>query len=275
MGVLVCKIKQNKGSNFEKIKSIYSTEEELYSGISDLNIIKYDPDYKVEENEIFFIDEASKIVKNKEILKDFGKTSTTFTQINSEEWGKVDYLIFSKGNYNYYQRIKGKKYLNHKKVLLFFEGNPQISEGPEGITINPNSHIIYNISEDKLYFKDFNEVNKIFQGVEELYREATNEEIKEFFDIELMERKEEFNISKITNLRRKKILLALHEFKEGKNIDQLVNYGTKYYGDYFTNNKIIIDSNEKIDIVIDIIQEKVYTTEVSNEKRKANSIRKL
>lgn len=279
MGTLVCKIKQSTGTAVSKIKKIQINCGILYSNIENLKVIEFDPTYKIEKDEIFVINKFSeKISKNnKELLKDFNPIAINYNQLEFSQWGTLDFLVHSKDGWNFYQRIIGKKYLTEKKFLSYVPtGVSQILNTTEGIEINNNSYLIYEIKTDKFYFKKLEDAIKIFKEVENLSREATISEIEEFFNIPLINNKSSIDRSKISSYKRKKILLALNEFKDkGKKIEELVEYGNIYYSECFINDEIIVDDNDKLDIVMDIIHENYYTTKISGERRKSNSNKKL
>lgn len=271
MGYLVCKVNQSSGKGCDKIKIISKTDENLYKDIEGLKVIPYNPNYKLEEDQIFVIKDVDKFITNKEILENFETKASTYEELEADKWSKVAVLVFSKNNTNYYQRVIGKKYLNTKVVLNFFSKGPQITEEVEGITLNSNSFIIYDIKNKKLYFKNFLEVSKIFKGIEILYREATEEEVKKFFSNDLVDEKSAIGFENITSAKRKKILLALSELEKGKEIEKLRAYGKKYYPSHFKSDKILVNTLDNIDVLINVVHEHCYTSEVTNQKKIANS----
>ncbi|MGL4935859.1 MAG: hypothetical protein ACRC51_10335 [Cetobacterium sp.] len=271
MGYLVCKVNQSSGKSCDKIKIISKTDENLYTDIEGLKVISYNPNYKLEEDQIFVIESADTFITNKEILENFETKASTYEELEGDKWSKVAVLVFSNNNKNYYQRIIGKKYLNTKVVLKFVSTRPQITEEIEGIALNPNSFIIYDIENKKLYFKNFSEVSKIFKGIEVLYREATEEEVKKFFSNDLVDEKSAIGFENITSAKRKKILLALSELEKGKEIEKLRAYGKKYYPSHFESDKILVNSLDNIDVLINVVHEHCYTSEVTNQKKIANS----
>lgn len=271
MGYLVYKVNQSSGKGCDKIKIISKTDENLYKDIEGLKVIPYNPNYKLEEDQIFVIKDVDKFITNKEILENFETKASTYEELEADKWSKVAVLVFSKNNTNYYQRVIGKKYLNTKVVLNFFSKGPQITEEVEGITLNSNSFIIYDIKNKKLYFKNFLEVSKIFKGIEILYREATEEEVKKFFSNDLVDEKSAIGFENITSAKRKKILLALSELEKGKEIEKLRAYGKKYYPSHFKSDKILVNTLDNIDVLINVVHEHCYTSEVTNQKKIANS----
>lgn len=279
MGTLVCKIKQNTGTLVSKIKKVKIDCGVLYSTVEGLKTIEFDPYYKLEENEIFVISKFSeKISKNdKELLTDFNLIAINLEQLDFNQWKDLDFLVHSKNRWNFFQRVIGKKYLTEKTFLKCLPlGVTQISKELKGIEINNNSYLMYHIVEDKFYFKKLEDAIKIFKEIENLLREATTSEIEEFFDIPLINNNSSIDKSKISSYKRKKILLALNEFKnKGKKLEELVAYGNIYYEEYFVDKQIIIDDTDKLDIILDIIHENYYTTKISGERRKSNSNKKI
>ena len=67
-----------------------------------------------------------------------------------------------------------------------------MKEEAEGIIIASKPDAVYNIHENRLYFKDFFRVTKIFKGLEILYKEATNDEINTFLRPSFCEKRSGF-----------------------------------------------------------------------------------
>ena len=56
----------------------------------------------------------------------------------------------------------------------------RLDQGEKSIVINFIPDAIYVKDDDILYFKKLSAISPIFKGIDELYREATEEETKEF-----------------------------------------------------------------------------------------------
>jgi len=164
------RITSKKGTEIEKVKKILLNIEPNYKnyGSDEFKKIEFDTHYKLEDNEIFYlelIEDVKNLIKNQDILKLSDENSTGYTQLIKEEWGDLDYLIYFKDNNLYYQRVVGKKYLTRKKILIFDTETPVLEEKSEGISINENPDVVYNKGENKIYFKSFTSLNKIFKGL--------------------------------------------------------------------------------------------------------------
>lgn len=277
MGALLCKLKQKQGKKLDKIKmGVSEVAANPYEyDFSGKTPIKFKPDYKLEADEIFYIEKPKEKIASPEFLNKFCDNLTAYEQIKSEEWTHVDFLIYSEEKGNYYQRIIGKKYLEHKVSFKFFEGAPEIKKEQQGITIAESPDAIYKFEEDRLYFKDFFVASKIFKNLDSLYREATESEINGFFNQKFIKREATFGNEKITSHKRKKISLILHKLDgvDRKKIENMQKYAKKYCDLAFEDGKFLVNNNENLEDLISVIGETFYTSELSGEKRKSNSSR--
>lgn len=96
---------------------------------------------------------------------------------------------------------------------------------------------------DKLYFKNLNAITSIFNGINELYREAT-------------ERYNNFST-------------------EQKN--RIPNYISQYCPHLYdaTTNRFRISNEKELTELLNTLNQRYYTTEIDGEKRLANSVTKL
>lgn len=88
------------------------------------------------------------------------------------------------------------------------------STSKHGIIINDVPDAIYVKDEDCLYFKKLETVAPIFKGIDELYREATDEETKHFLENDFIELKNDFNFESVKKSNRKRIALAMKTLNE-------------------------------------------------------------
>jgi len=156
-------------------------------------------------------------------------------------------------------------------MLKIFGNGVELREEPLGIQINEIPDVIYVKSEDRLYFRDFIKAHKIFEKLDELYREATEEEIKKFFSIPYIN-STITDIDAISVNRRKKIALAqdrIEDFEEEK--DKIISYGKKYESDILQDGKFCVKCSKDLDILLDVLLERYYTGEFSDKVMKSNS----
>ena len=67
---------------------------------------------------------------------------------------------------------------------------------------------IYNKPTDTLYFKRLESITSIFRGIDQLYKEATEEETTQFLANDFIQLKQDYNASKVKTANRKRIALA-------------------------------------------------------------------
>ncbi len=267
-----------KGKSSEKIKKILEGEVPEYINYSeeDFTEIKFDSHYKLDKKEIFYIEcdeEVKKLIKNIEVLELGEENTIIYNEITSEHWKHLDFIVYADENTLYFQRIVNNKYLTTKKILGYSTGTPTLKEEEQGVEINKYPDCCYLKVENKLYFKDFSKLDKILNGIDELYRTATVEETKGFLNSELI-KTENIDADKLSVAKRKKIAQAVDKLKN-MNIEELKVYGKKYNADSFSEDKIYIKEIKDIDVALKIVFEKYYTSEVSNIPMEANSVRTL
>lgn len=59
-------------------------------------------------------------------------------------------------------------------------------------------------AENKLYFRNLSSITSIFNGINELYNEATDEEVQTLFDMEMINIGADFGIDKVRIPNRRK-----------------------------------------------------------------------
>ena len=271
MGVLYCRIKSKTGKKKDKIKLALSNEGvNPYGGYSDLKEITFNPNYKLESDEIFVIKKLKENIANTEIIEIDNNYGTSYEKVAREDWNFLDFVFFIENDIYYFQKIIGKKYLTIEKKLKFFDGAPKISNEIEGINIKEFADIIYNKKKDELYFKNFTKANQIFKGIEGLYREATNTEIDAFLSHSIVKKCPKFDIETITPAKRKKINSLKNNLEQVSN-EKLKEYGELYCPELFEGKKINIKDLDSLDAFINIAGEFYYTGEITGSKKVSNS----
>lgn len=279
MGCFFCQIANKKKIVSKKIRRLYQVEEEInYSKYNDSDKylqIKFCPGYKLESDQVFYIENFRNFIDKKELIELDGSTTVNQESLGNEELGKIRLLIYENNGEEYFQRVCNNKYLNKKtwiKIGGISGGNGvELRKEPLGIQINEAPDVMYVKSEDRLYFRDFIKAHKIFEKLDELYREATNEEIENFFSIPYINLTIP-DIDGISVNRRKKIALTqdrIGNFEEEK--DKIISYGKKYESDILQDEKFCVNCPKELDILLDVLLERYYTGEFSNKKKKSNS----
>ena len=265
MAQLVAKIKGRSGELVSIIEA-----DDLFT-FPELSPKPYSPDYKLEENECYFLENFSQ----KEFSNEFIDTqfaSAGFVRITKDQYQRIKYLCYREGESFLFQKVNPSQML--KKKWLSISDSPSLQEEPI-IIINQYADAKYEIENDKLYFLDISRIKSFFQGIERLYREATEGEVKEFLEHEIIGCDSSFGHNNINTLNRKRIFAVKEKLKSFTK-DKLKKLQT-YIKDYQTgikieNNRFIVKSNKDLQNLIYGIEERYYTTDIHQEKRIANSV---
>ena len=231
---------------------------------------KYTPHYKLEQGQWFYIKNfLSKQFKNPfihEKIKD-----SECLQIDKSLYNKIIYLCISRDKFLLFQKITPKYIL--RKKLITFKDTPELSNEPR-IIVNDYNDAIYDTENDILYFKNLNKIKGIFKNIENLYTEATDEQIDKFTSDYKIKFSKNFTKKDIGVFNRKNIALAIDS--NIKNHESFCDYIQKYSINIeCENGYYMISSNDNLKNFIDAINEKYYETEYSEEKRKINSFKTL
>ena len=131
-------------------------------------------------------------------------------------------------------------------------------------------------SKDILYFQKLSKITSIFKGIDVLYREATDEETRNFLNEDFIKIDNGFSVDKVKTRNRQRIALAIDTLKILKKKERkvLIKYIREYCPDLNQDNtdSFTISSDENLKYLLYGIEQRFYTTEVRSEKRIANSI---
>jgi len=255
-----------------EFKNVLSQENDIIDDI-EIEISEiFSPSYKLDENEWyrlesfsqqeFFIDEC----KN-----DFSTAS--LNQIENNEYDKIVCVAIFQNSKKYFYRITPSLFIDKKKILDW-SGTPKIIEHRKQIEIKNEPDAIYDHKNDVLYFKHIGKLKIIFQGIEKLHKEATQEEVNSFVNNDFinldglqndrigeMNRKRIADIgNKFNNLSREKKILLIEYAKENADIE-------------IVDDKFNIKNENDLKNLLFALDQRYYTAEIYEEKRVANSIK--
>ena len=269
---LMAKIR--KRGNDNKYRKITSDDNFYYKLPEDLdNPIEYLPDHNLDEDSWFAISEFSKKPYCLDILKN-NFESVEYLQLEKLEIDKIDFIFsYQDKNEYYFQRVLSSHIVSKK--LLYLGDAFEFKENTKFIVINDIPDAIYLKNQDKLYFKKLTSITSIFKGIEELYKEATEEETKEFLEQSFICLDQGFSSKKVKKSNRKRIAMAMDTMKNFNNDEKEKIFD--YIKDYCPNlerkkGAFVVRSDEDLKSILYGIDQRYYTTPVKNEKRIANSI---
>lgn len=270
MNLLLGKVK-GKNEPFYKVMS----HERTFFNIPDLSeTCTFIPGYKLEEEEWFKIENFSKSTYSNELTNGLFN-STNYDQLPTSLYQKIIYFCTKQDEYLCFQTTSPSHLLRKKWFKI---DAPKLEENTPIIILNSYLDALYNSTSDTLFFKEFSKIKTIFNGIEDLYREATQPEIDEFLSKDFIELKNGFLANNIKTANRKRITFALDIIKQLSAEDQIsiFNYISNYCTNIPTqNNHFQIDNEEDLKKILYGIEQRYYTTKIGNLKKLANSVRDI
>ena len=227
----------------------------------------------MEEGEWFSVQNASS-QEYKINLLTTEQCTVDFDAMNRSEFGSVDFVFTEIDNLLCFQNVSKARLVSKKCILCLGEDFEYKADRRE-IVINTIPDAIYNKNTDVLYFKRLESITSIFRGIDQLYKEATEEETTQFLANDFIQLKQDYNASKVKTANRKRIALA-QKTLESLDADSKRNIFT-YIGEYCPELKVSetsfeVGDEEELKMLLYGIEQRFYTTIVGGEKRIANSV---
>lgn len=250
---------------------IIETEEEVYDTATlILNGIDYNPATLIEDEEIYQLTNFSQTEYCLDFLKEELNT-VDFDQITKTDLQKLSFICTIQDSLYFFQIINSSFYISKK----WFSIDELTLETEKSIvTINPFADAIYNKENDTLYFKKLTAAQKIFKGMDQLYKEATEAETQTFLQSDFLEVSGDFPANLVTIPNRKRIALVNATLNKLSKEEKTAIYDyTNQYGQVaYENGKFKIENDDNLKFVLWGIEQRFYTTQIGGEKRVANSI---
>lgn len=266
MNYLLAKVKRK-----QNLFKVLSTDDDIYNLPNDLdNGIDYNPATLLEEEEWYRLESFSNSGYASDFLtNDFD--SVNHNQIIEADKVKISYLCAVQGD-NYFFQIINSGQLIKKKWFSLDELSLEADKPI--ITINKNADALYDKVNDVLYFKKLSAANAIFNGMDQLYREATDAETQTFLASDFLRMTNGYDALAVKVPNRKRIAMVmntLNAFTPQAKTDILA-YIQTYIQVPYVNNAFEIETEEHLKLVLYGIEQRFYTTQQGGEKRIANSI---
>lgn len=274
MNHLIAKIKLQGATSLAKKYKKINSDQVIFELPNKLDSsIEYSIDYNLDEDSWFKIENF----KQKDYCIDLLKctfNSVEYSQLNKND--KIDFICsYQNKNEYYFQRITKSKIL--KKSFITLGEDFKYIEDSKMIIINDKPDAIYLMDKDTLYFQKLSIISSIFKGIDRLFREATTSETKDFLNIEFIKLENNFDVDKVDKMNRCRITKA-NEILGNLDKDQkssIKDYIIKYFPKLEDGGDLKIASNGDLKKLLYGIDQRYYTTELSNEERCANSIVKI
>ncbi|MGD1448246.1 hypothetical protein [Vibrio harveyi] len=262
------------GSRSGGLQKVLSSDKEIFVQQDLTNTVAYSPSTLLEEGEWYCLgDFSSKGYQNDFVAKQGAINTTTFNQLPVKNFTKIKYLCSFDGTKKVFQKLLPSQLISKRWFCV--SDAPVLEDTKKIISFSSIPDAIYDPSNDTLYFKDIAKVKAIFKGIEELYREATKEEVSDFLQQDFIELGDGYTVDSVKVPNRKRIASV---------VDRLAHYSEeqkqeifRYIHEYcptvkYENGKFFISTEDELKFVLFGIDERYYTTKLSNEKRLANSV---
>ena len=272
MDNICVKLKQREKDKYRKLLSINDSLYAPFTISADM-VSTYTPGALLEDGEWFCIHEMSQKEFCIDILKaDY--SSVDFRTLDRGDFTKIDFLFIVTENHIVFQNVSKAKLLSKRCIFVLGEGY-QYQDDCSEIVINDIPDAIYDKANDALYFRRLESITSIFRGIDQLYREATDEETTQFLNNEFINLKDGYSTASVKTANRKRIALAMKTLNALNDNDRKNIFA--YIGDYCPELQVSEDSfevgtEEDMKKLLFGIEQRFYTTPVGGEKRIANSV---
>jgi hypothetical protein len=276
MDHVLVKVKKLRKKPIFKLISDYTLFPKLE--IDPAACIPYNPDHNLDEECWFKVEEFSEQAYCSEILtSDFD--AKDHDDLPKDKFPDISHICALQGDDFYFQKVTPSLFLR-RKTFVFGEV-AEVEDDRLRLVINAQPDAVYFSALDVLIFKNLATISSIFPGIDELYKEATQEEVKQFLDEPFITLRNEFDADKVSKPNRKRIALAMatlaalpEQDKEG-----MLSYIDGYCGESLKFNKdsgmFDISTDNDLKMLIYGIEQRFYTTQFGQEKRLANSVQAL
>ncbi|MBQ9241815.1 MAG: hypothetical protein IJ165_01070, partial [Proteobacteria bacterium] len=272
---------QAKQTNDQSLyKKILSTNDNIFEdvlGNNKFEFTEYSTSRNPEEDLWFYIEDFSNQTYAKPQTIILNHNSSELPTLKRDEFDKIDFLAIDNDKCIFYQRITKSKQIT-KKSIFFFSTEFQYQTECPILTFNQYPDAIFEKSKNRLYFQKISAISNIFVGINELYKEAKDEEVNKFLKNDFIQCADGFESKSVNIPNRKKITQVTEKLQEltPTQINKLLDYTKKYCPNICIKNRLYKIGNDKeLKQLLDGICENYYTKPITNEKTLAHSTSKL
>lgn len=268
------------GQIYRKLENTDDISELVAPTIEPDNIIKFDPEAQLEHEDWFYI-EIDDI--HMSMVKEYGDkflSTVSLNDVTEEEFTKID-LIFRKVENDglVFQKITKSKRMVDKSILKWIPniGKPERTIIENGIELKSAIDAYFD-GNDRLYFKNFRTIRSLFKGIDDYYRIASQAEVDEFKQFNLVSFVSDFEI-KTNNLKMLAVLkdygIDLNDIGVKKTLLRSYSQYPNQEFELDENQNFIIDSNRKLTCLLKLALGRLYTNPITHHKMEANHAKKL
>ncbi|HAU1200063.1 TPA: ATP F0F1 synthase synthase [Legionella pneumophila] len=276
MDHILAKVKGREKKKYFKLISDKGLYDVLTIDLS--TCVPYDPDHNLDEDSWFKIEQFGQQPFCIDLLnRDFD--SKDYDDLKKNQFIHIAYLFSVQGEDFYFQKITPSLFLK-RKTIVFGEA-AKVEDSESRLVINRIPDAVYYKASDSLIFRNLATISSIFRGIDELYKEATCEEVKRFLDESFIELKNAYSVNNVSKTNRKRIGLAMATLKAMSTDDKstMLSYIDEYCKEKLKfdqdSQKFSISTDNDLKLLLYGIEQRFYTTPLGQERRLANSIQLL
>lgn len=267
-----------KGNGKKKFFKLLSDQTLFDTSLQGLDFVEYNPDHNLDEDSWYKIEQFSQQSYCIDLLKkDF--VSSEYDDLTRKQFPDIAYLCAVQGSHYYFQKITPSLFVS-KKMIAFGEV-AKLENSGKRLVVNAIPDAVYQKDSDTLVFRNLATISSIFNGIDGLYKEATQEEVESFLEESFVELSNGYGVEKVSKPNRKRVALAMNTLAAmpDKDRNQMLSYIDSYCQKKLKfdkeNKKFEITSDEELKYLLYGIEQRFYTTPIGNEKRLANSVQTL
>lgn len=272
MSTVIVKLRNCRQNKYRKM---LSTDEIIFRKRQDIvdSSIQYTAGATLEEGEWFFVENAKQQPFAIDLF-DHDFESVDFDSLKRNDFDNIDFLCVYSDKDLIFQNVSKARLVSKKSIMRLGE-NFEYKNNRQEIVINNLPDAIYDSDENRLYFRKLQSITSIFKGIDQLYREATDEEVNSFLDSEFISLQGDYCTASVKTANRKRIALAQKTLDELNEPDKkkIFDYIGEYCPTLKTDRDMFkIGTEYEMKMLLFGIEQRFYTTAVGGEKRLANSV---
>lgn len=269
-------IAKTKGRNSARYR-ILSQEANIYEVPFFDNVLAYMDDYKLEDGQWFVVENFRQQTYCLDFLHSHFD-ATAYSPLPRDEYPNLIYICAVQDVQKYcFQKITSTKVFQKRMITFRLDGQPSILDSEYLIVLNPEPDAVYDAETDKFYFRNLSTITSIFTGIDELYREATDNEAQDFLNLDLLQVDPNYTLDKIKTANRRRIKAAMEKYKSFTQEQRLAlpAYLREYCPELsFDENtgRFCISREKEATALLNALNQRYYTTAIDGERRLAHSV---
>ncbi|MDR0580340.1 MAG: hypothetical protein LBG21_07050 [Campylobacteraceae bacterium] len=246
-------------------------------------IIQFDAERKIEYDEWFYIEIDNEHSTMMDTFVNCSQNTADINTILADDYSKVETIFKIETTEDekhqiIFQKITNANRIESKTLLLFVGDHPEIVKQDKSIDFSDRVDAYFD-GENKIYFRNFSTIRSLFEGIEDYYREATDDEVQRITQNIMLQVNEGINVG-VRNRKKIATILSDENIKlDDVNFQNKIREYAKKYPEISIettqDGKYIINDNKDLEIFLALVGGRYYTSEITGEKMEAKAIEKL